>query len=92
MTQKLPSKESNSRGVLGSKLLASVRQMNARNFERVTQVATNPVDQVSELNVLPQQATAQDCEVEFAKARLESYLKDPQNTIPWSTIREESGC
>ena len=49
MAPMLPSKKSNSRGDLGSKLLVSVRQMNARSFARVTQVEINPVAQVCEL-------------------------------------------
>ena len=64
--------------------------MNARSFARVTQVETNPVVPVCPVTSVSPQATPSNGEVEFAKARLESYLNDPTNTVSWSTIRKET--
>ena len=36
-------------------------------------------------------AEPSDGEIAFVKARLESYLKNPNDTVPWSKIREELG-
>lgn len=33
-------------------------------------------------------ASPPDGEIAFAKARLESYLKNPKDTVSWSKIRE----
>ena len=54
MAAKLPAKKSNTSDELGLKLLASVRQMNAGNFARVTHVEINPVVQARQLTGLSQ--------------------------------------
>ena len=54
MVAKVPVKPTSSGEELGLKLLASVRQMNARNFSRVTEVEVNAVVQARQLTGLSQ--------------------------------------
>ena len=43
------------------------------------------------VSVEEESATSTNDEINFAKKRLELYLKNPSNTVPWSKIREELG-
>ena len=71
--------------LMGSNQLAELLKLDASERLSIAEELWASVSADDEL------AEPSNGEIAFVKARLESYLKNPNDTVPWTKIREELG-